>query len=762
MRVFPTRWRTSLRGLRIRAALRTGWTRAAATAFAACCGTVAAQAPAPAPGERTVVAYTAMWSFEADAAFACGAELPGLAVPGVRNTAPGSVDALKELGALLQHTSNVLAMRCPKPPLVRADVDVGAGTVLVASLKADRSLALEALTPEGQRFVKAHADAVAYDRYRGHRPMVVVNPGGWGSTFETMSDENIMYRHMAMVRQMQVVGGACGVDPRAAAIRFAEEAARFGRAGKFDFALTYAKLALRAAGHGSDGRAFGATGNATTPCTSRLDVASQRSLAAEHLVPMLTDMALWAARAGRLDESQQAMTLLRVFRLALFEQAQMPMRDAEDGFGLSPYEVGMAEVWGLRGRPVPMPGSAGDLADRQAERGRRAPPRSIDPRLATSTTADGQRNRDDLRWLLQAGHRTVLLRYHVASAGVLAIAVMPDGSERSFELPVTRDALWKAVHGFRALLDPSVGAAHAEANLAELLKLARQLDDWLVAPLAPTVEAAQPHSVLMWAPDVLAYLPWGALHDGRQWLVERWPLATFDVDAIATVRRPPALPERVASFASAQGGVVDGRRLAALPKAADEVRRIRDLLGSSAGVFENERFTWRTFSSSVAEGRFDGIHIASHFVIRPENAGLSFFLLGDGTTMPIAALRQLDFSGTELVYLSACQTAMLPLSPASGDEVSTALMAFIKRGAGSAIGTLQAVDDEAAALLTRQFYAQLAQGRRRVGKADALRAAQLALLHGQAQGERQGWRGQPRLLSHPMYWAPFVIVGNWR
>ncbi len=60
-----------------------------------------------------------------------------------------------------------------------------------------------------------------------------------------------------------------------------------------------------------------------------------------------------------------------------------------------------------------------------------------------------------------------------------------------------------------------------------------------------------------------------------------------------------------------------------------------------------------------------------------------------------------------------------------------------------------------------------------VSKADALRYAQVALLEGKGSGNavatprglglqgRTSASGAPPY-AHPYYWAPFVLIGNWR
>jgi CHAT domain-containing protein len=95
----------------------------------------------------------------------------------------------------------------------------------------------------------------------------------------------------------------------------------------------------------------------------------------------------------------------------------------------------------------------------------------------------------------------------------------------------------------------------------------------------------------------------------------------------------------------------------------------------------------------------------------------------------------------ELLSLSACQTAE------GNDRAPLGISgAAIKARAKSVLGTLWPVEDGAAKTLMQQIYKELAQ--KQSGKAEALRQAQLNLLHDPAT-------------RHPFYWAPFVLIGNW-
>lgn len=129
-----------------------------------------------------------------------------------------------------------------------------------------------------------------------------------------------------------------------------------------------------------------------------------------------------------------------------------------------------------------------------------------------------------------------------------------------------------------------------------------------------------------------------------------------------------------------------------------------------------------------------------------DRAGLALAganLSGSGilTAREIAGL---DWWGTKLVVLSACQTGQGAL--ATGEGVYGLRRALVLAGAESQVVSLWAVSDRSTGLLMKAFYAELARG---TGRAEALRRAKLALLE------------QPSL-SHPYHWGAFIAAGDWR
>lgn len=112
--------------------------------------------------------------------------------------------------------------------------------------------------------------------------------------------------------------------------------------------------------------------------------------------------------------------------------------------------------------------------------------------------------------------------------------------------------------------------------------------------------------------------------------------------------------------------------------------------------------------------------------------------IGDGI-LSSGEVQALDFTRTDLVVLSACESGQGSLS---GEELFGLQRGFKQAGAGSILMTLSRVDDEATALMMTSFYSALLAG---ASKHDAFIQAQ----------DRTRER-----YPQPGYWTPFILLDD--
>ena len=92
----------------------------------------------------------------------------------------------------------------------------------------------------------------------------------------------------------------------------------------------------------------------------------------------------------------------------------------------------------------------------------------------------------------------------------------------------------------------------------------------------------------------------------------------------------------------------------------------------------------------------------------------------------------------------ACETGLNKRRP--GDELIGLTRSLIYAGAPSVVVSLWSVNALSTKELMFEFYRLLKSG---IDKATALQEAQKKIM------EREEW-------SHPYYWAPFILVGDWQ
>ncbi len=284
------------------------------------------------------------------------------------------------------------------------------------------------------------------------------------------------------------------------------------------------------------------------------------------------------------------------------------------------------------------------------------------------------------------------------------------------------------------------GSIHPSYSPAEFFQLSRLVYDWLVTPAVADLNRSG-ITTLVFVPDrFLRNLPMAILHDGSQYLIEKYSLASS-----------PGLqlfPQGIAGekLNLLAGGLTEARQgFSRLPAVQEELQEITTNVDYST-LYLNQEFTKDKLYNSLKNRPFQVVHLATHGQFS-SNSEETFLLTWDGRI----SLQDFDLlfkqhqlltqNTIDLLVLSACETA-------SGDDRAALGLAglALRSGARSTLASLWSVNDEATAALMSEFYRQLASGN--ITKAQALRSAQVALLK------------QPRY-SHPYFWSAFILLGNW-
>lgn len=290
---------------------------------------------------------------------------------------------------------------------------------------------------------------------------------------------------------------------------------------------------------------------------------------------------------------------------------------------------------------------------------------------------------------------------------------------------------------------------------------AQQLYQWLIAPIEAELQAQGIDTLLFCVGNGLRTLPFAALHDGKQFLVEKYSVSRIPAFKLTDTVYTDLRNARVLAM-----GASEFKEQNPLPAVPIELLSITKNLWQGKS-FLNQDFTVTNLQTQRASQVFKIIHLATHADFQSGEPSNSYVQFWD-KKVTLDQMKQLGWNNplVELLVLSACRTAI-------GDEdaelgfAGFALQARVK----SVLASLWNVSDEGTLALMTEFYRDLKTA---PIKAEALRQAQISMLQGQVRlqdGHLQTSRGNitlPRALaeldnedlSHPYYWAAFTIVGN--
>jgi CHAT domain-containing protein/Flp pilus assembly protein TadD len=374
----------------------------------------------------------------------------------------------------------------------------------------------------------------------------------------------------------------------------------------------------------------------------------------------------------------------------------------------------------------------------------------------------------------------------------LAFVLNHDGGIQLIDLG-SADALDHEIVKVETLIRSWLQDPNEDINKKTLFTL-KSLYEKVWRPLSPCLNETD--KVLISPDGLLHLIPFAALLDQREsYLLEKYELAAVtsgrDLLSVSGSRAESKLelllvanPDYDKKISS--GGQVVSRRpkdlkpaFAPLPGTAKEARLIPPLLGAhkkAKQVLTGRDATETAIKATVCPRI---LHIATHgFFLKDEprlrtrgligrdqprntarfenplvRSGLALaganhaesVVSGDDGILTALEITGMDLHGTDLVVLSACETALGQV--ANGEGVFGLRRAFALAGAENLLMSLWPVSDQVTVDQMEAFYGNLSKGR---SEAEALRQAQLATIHYLKKkiGE-----------AAPALWAPFIIQG---
>ncbi len=356
----------------------------------------------------------------------------------------------------------------------------------------------------------------------------------------------------------------------------------------------------------------------------------------------------------------------------------------------------------------------------------------------------------------------------VLSDRIEVVISWPDQTLRHYATPIPQADLEKLLSDTRRVL----GDLRFRSGRLPI-KLAQDVYNLLLRPAEADLQASGVKTLVFVLDGALRNIPMAVLHDGQQYLVEKYSIAF--TPSLQLLSPKPLAEQKIRVLI---GGLSEARQgFAALPGVKAEVKQIQAEL--PAQVLFNQNFTSQMIQNQIASVPFPVVHLATHGQFS-SSADDTFILAWDSRINVrqlgevLRSREEVTQTPIELLVLSACQTA-------EGDRRATLGLAgvAVRSGARSTLATLWPVDDQATFLFMTQFYRELTKPG--ITKAEAIRQAQLLLLRGgtgtasekrgiQVLSTEDGTRYNsplqeqktiPNQFSQPYFWAPFVLVGNW-
>ena len=354
----------------------------------------------------------------------------------------------------------------------------------------------------------------------------------------------------------------------------------------------------------------------------------------------------------------------------------------------------------------------------------------------------------------------IVLAYFVADSSTSVAVITRNGVQTTSRVQVSREELTNLIWNFHQQIGQQPSAGKELVHYFATLGQANKLYNLLVAPIENAIKGAK-HLVIV-PSGPLSYLPFSALYVcpgckgrdllGGQFLIERYSVSYM-----------PNLYSLRSGLQASSGGeyrsiLAVGNPMGCLTSCREEAESIATLFPDKT-VLIGSHASEKAVKDLLNEPGYDVVHFAGGVFVLDRQAPLLSgirLLSGDNEDgiFRVDELLGLDVSIDLMTFSTGLNIESLMQSTAggngpvssTGEAFCSVMDAILASGVASVIIPLGHVNSISTKYLMEVMYQQLRQG---ATKAEALRAAQLALLR------------DPNY-RYPYYWAQFALYGNWR
>jgi len=349
---------------------------------------------------------------------------------------------------------------------------------------------------------------------------------------------------------------------------------------------------------------------------------------------------------------------------------------------------------------------------------------------------------------------TALLEYFAGEASGYAWLITPTSLHTASLPPLA--ALDRLTRRYRDALTARASVPPEESGSARAARLAKAdaqvaatagaLGDALLRPFAARFRDQRgPRAIkrLLIVPDgPLHQIPFAALPLGSGLLLDHAEVVILPSASLAVQLRAKQTPSGNGPTLTLLAAPAFNGSWAPLPMTALEARAISRLIPGAHLLTGPAATRAALLKPPLLDASI--LHLATHARADAGRPALSRIALAAGDELTLADIYGLPLH-SRLVVLSGCETALG--RDVAGEGPVSLSRAFFYAGARTVAASLWNVQDRATAELMRHFYEGLLL--RRLTPPAALRAAQLTL------------RKDARW-NHAYYWAPFLVLGDWR